>query len=587
MEDPERAREDGRVRRILLVAAALLGYVALTALLTYPLVARFWTAVPGAPGDASIFLWNSWWVKHALLDLKVNPFRTDYIFYPGGTSLVFHALTFLNGLASIPLQELFGLVAAHNTVIFASFVLSAFGAYLLVRHVTGNELASFIGGAVFAFCPYKFAHLLGHVHLVSTQWIPFYVLFVLRMTTEAPRRVRHAVCAGLFLILIGYTDYSYLLHSLLFTGILFGWTILADRTARRDPSFWKAYLVLAGVFLLGFSPVLLLAAQEAAHGDYPTVHGGGGSAAFVADLLGFVTPPVFHPVLKTWGQAVSRHFKGNVVEWTVFLGFTVIFLSLVAVRRRWRDCRSVRFWAVVGLVFLVLSMGPYLRVLGHKVVPLPGYFLTKTPVLNHLRAPSRFNLMTMLCCAVLSAYGLTYLLGATGGRRRRGLLASGVLALILFEYLAVPYPMWDAAHHPIYDLIRADREDCTVLEIPLGYCDGTHTLGLNSEHLMYFQTIHEKKMFGGLVARFPEHRLAHYRSLPLIGRVLSLEEGEHPEMNPSEETALAHEAVRRFKVKYVIVHRPYIGSPSHRYLTEILPLAEVWRDDELVAYRVE
>jgi uncharacterized membrane protein YqjE len=168
MEDVERTRQDGRFRRTFLYAAAILGYVALTTLLTYP----------------------------------------------------------------------------------------------LVRHITGNELASFVGGVVFTFCPYKFAHLLGHVHLVSTHWIPFYALFVLRMTTEASRRIRHALYSGLFLTLIGYT---------------------------------------------------------------------------------------------------------------------VIFLSVLAVRRHWRKRPSVRFWAVTCLVFLVLSMGPYLRVLGHKIVPWRDTSLHRLP----------------------------------------------------------------------------------------------------------------------------------------------------------------------------------------------------------------
>lgn len=110
----------------------LLGYPGLTLLFTYPLVRHFATHVPGDGRDDPSLVWNLWWVKHALVDLHVNPLTTDFLFYPIGVNLSFYTLTLLNGVVSIPLQALFGLVAASNLLLVLSFVLSGYGTYLLL-----------------------------------------------------------------------------------------------------------------------------------------------------------------------------------------------------------------------------------------------------------------------------------------------------------------------------------------------------------------------------------------------------------------------------------------------------------------------
>ncbi len=195
----------------------LLGYLGLTLLFTYPLVLHFTTHVPGDGRDDPALVWNLWWVKHALLDLHVNPLTTDFLFYPIGVNLSFYTLTLLNGVVSIPLQALFGLVAASNLLLLLSFVLSGYSTYLLVlyllngkrntQHVTRNTqhatrntfsvpLVAFIAGIVYAFAACKLWYVaLGQFNIASSQWIPFYVLFLLKMTERTPT---HSYLKGQF-----------------------------------------------------------------------------------------------------------------------------------------------------------------------------------------------------------------------------------------------------------------------------------------------------------------------------------------------------------------------------------------------------
>ncbi len=116
------------LRRHLLV---LLLYSLLGLALTYPLISHFATHVPGDGIDDPALAWNLWWLKFSLVDRQLNPFLSQWMFYPIGINLAFYTLTILNGLLSIPLQVAWGLVPASNLVLLSSFVLSGFGAYLL------------------------------------------------------------------------------------------------------------------------------------------------------------------------------------------------------------------------------------------------------------------------------------------------------------------------------------------------------------------------------------------------------------------------------------------------------------------------
>src|SRR5512142_362233 len=118
---------------------ALAAYVLLAVILTYPLVLHFTTHVAGDGGDDPALAWNLWWVPYSILQLHSSPIETSHMFYPIGLDLAFYTLTYLNAFLSIPFQYAFNLVAAANVNLLLSFVLSGFGAYLLVKYVLAHS----------------------------------------------------------------------------------------------------------------------------------------------------------------------------------------------------------------------------------------------------------------------------------------------------------------------------------------------------------------------------------------------------------------------------------------------------------------
>jgi hypothetical protein len=361
-------------------ALVVLGFAVLTFLLTLPIGLRLSTEVPGG-GDAWQHVWNLWWVKEALLSYHTNPYHTDLLFYPEGANLYFHTLVLTAGLIGIPLQLLgLDLITTYNLILLLSFVIGGYGAYLLCRYLTRNDWASFVGGMVFAFAPYHMAHLFGHMNLASLQWMPFYVLLLLK-AADAPgggrrelrRGVLYAVGAGALLALNAYTEWLYAIFLVMLTGVLVAWRVLlpSERHAARESRLgWgEAGLRLAllvGTFIVLTAPVLFPMLEEARKGyaQQPPNE----VLFYSADLVSALLPSELHPV---WGEAVERMVQHippylplkNSSERVLTLGFLALALGAFAVFRLRRE-RYVRFWAFTGVLMWLLSLGPVLQVLG-------------------------------------------------------------------------------------------------------------------------------------------------------------------------------------------------------------------------------
>jgi predicted methyltransferase len=165
----------------------LLLYGLLAALATYPLLLHFGTRLPSDGGDALQNYWNYWWTARAL-SAGQNPYWTPFLYAPYGAPLYLHTLNLFNGIVGLPVQWAFGMVPAYNTVVFLSFILAGYFAYLLVAEVSGSRLAGFVGGVVYAFGSYHMTHLLGHMNLLASEWLPAYLLCLRRAIGATGRR---------------------------------------------------------------------------------------------------------------------------------------------------------------------------------------------------------------------------------------------------------------------------------------------------------------------------------------------------------------------------------------------------------------
>ena len=540
-------------------------YTGLTLAMTWPIATQFTTLPDG--GDDWRFLWNLWWMKTALVDLHTNPFHTDYLYYPQGVNLYLDTLAPALGVIGIPFELLgFNLVAVYNLLALSSFVLAGYGTYLLVRHLTGSRPAGFVAGLIFAFCPYHFAHLLGHLNLVSLQWIPFYILALVRawewpraetihsgaapvLVTTCLSPALWAALAGLWLAVTSYTEWSYALFLGLFTLWFLAWHLRMNRQGPDGLASLRRLAVLGGVWLLLVAPVLVPMVQEALTSRFAqtTIQA---SNFLSADLTDVLVPSLFHPLWRVVGPVLEPHYTGRPrSERALFVGYTVLLLSTATVwvfRRR----RDVVFWGGTALGAWVLSLGPILHVWGQSNwggwrVPLPYAVLYFLPFFNIVRVPGRFMVLVMLALAVLVGYALA---STQAGRWKLPWLtrpvkgtATVVGALVLLEYLAIPFNMQSWNYDlPFYHELAQEPGRFGVLELPLA------PLAIYEG----FQTIHHKPIVGGYLARQPSDPFAN--STPVLLYLQPATPANDPLAVVASRTGLAD--LRRAGVRYVLVH---------------------------------
>jgi hypothetical protein len=551
--------------------------------MTYPLVARFTTHVPGGGGDDQTYLWNMWWVKRSLVDLVTNPFYTDHIFYPYKVGLSLHAYVFLNGVLSIPLQYFMGLVAINNLFLVLSFVLSGYGAFLLADYFVNDRRAAFLAGVVFAFCPFKMAHFVGQVNYSMTQWMPLYVFFLFKAFDGGRGSVRNALAAGVMLGLNYLTEAYFFIFMVLLTLIYLVYYLVSSRGGALA-SAGRLSLVAAGSvpFIL---PQAFFFISDMVSGRLRSVPPAGDEGTrYVVDLLGFFSVSPENPLLG--GLSLVGYFTAGFMDGpSAFIGFCVLLLALLGWRKTRLEEPVISFWVLSLLVFAVLSLGPYPHVMGKVIkIPLPFNLFKHVPVLDNLRCPSRFSVVTMLSLSVMAAFGARYMIRKVRHGRILYFLA---VSIILLEYAVLPVRMFDSSIPPVYREIASDTRAESVLEVPFFLRDGFNYIGTPMEAAMHFQSVHQKKSFSGFVSRLDrEHIFLSFLNLPLIRNIALLEMGLPLRAGYVEaDRKLGRVMVDLFGIGYVIVHKGHGTDKAHQLLKYALAMKKIHEDERLVVYR--
>ena len=605
-------------RRTLRRHLLILGfYLLLAVILTYPLVLKFTTHVPGSDTwayDEYTFIWNLWHFKASLIEGLVSPLHTELIYYPLGIDLILFTFNFFNALVALPLQMVFSLPMASNLTLMLSTVLSAYGTYLLVRYLLREERAEFReGAAVLAGLVYAFASnraiyaAMGHYDMVTSQWIPFYALYLVKMVREP--HWKNAVLAGLFaaFALLAEMIFGVFLGMLTLIYLL----VAARGTARSLIRLGGRFLVLAITAMVIWSPVGLPILRELLTGGYE-LEGWGEGINLSVDMFGFITPTALHPI---WGSDWVRELRA-VIEGTarfsdintVFLGFLTLALALIG----WlRFRRKVTVWVWSALTFAILSLGPILQINGRSrfdldgldvTYPLPFAILHYIPIVRGNRVPNRFSAVLMLALAVLVAYGVVALARIVARRIKspRGAL-SGLYALLavllIFEHAAFPMPLTDARVPSVYEQLAQEEGDFAILQLPLGWRNSFGMLGAENTRIQYYQTQHGKPILGGNISRNPPFKMDYFERLPFFRAIVQTETYREPD--PETDTAAraqAAELMSLYNVRYVVMLPPVAGrvpyadtwERTQAYARDLLPLESepAYQAEGVTVYRV-
>ena len=123
------------------------------------------------------------------------------------------------------------LVEAHNAIVIFSFVMAGIAAFWLSYAFGASYWPSILGGCVFTFSQYHFAHTEGHLQLLAVEWLPVFALLWYTLVTKPTYLA--SVGSAVSLTLVVLCDYYYFVYSLFYALIVIG----AETWRRRELSF--------------------------------------------------------------------------------------------------------------------------------------------------------------------------------------------------------------------------------------------------------------------------------------------------------------------------------------------------------------
>ena len=450
----------------------MLGFSALTLLMTYPLAREIQSALPNDLGDPLLVAWILGWdadrLRHGLQGIWDAP-----NFYPYLGTLTYSEHFLGIAVFSAPVQWLSGNpILAYNVAFLFSYVLAGCGMYWLTVSITGNRLAAVVAGLAFAFVPYRVATV-PHLHVLMSGWMPIGLLALHQYFASGSR-------AALFGFVV-----TFLFQGLSNTYFLYFFTFpvavvsLAGLIRRQRPTQRTLVeLSLAGaLILLVLAPVGLAYYQT--HTELGFVRGRDSAVQLSADVVSYLQ---VSPKLTLWGDVLARGraegqlFPGFVLLGLAATGLVVGFLPGRDIARQLTpSCRSaIRLYGLIGLLAFVLSLGPEPTAFGHVLSSSGPYDWLRavTPGLEGIRVPARFAVVVYLALGVLAAVGTTVLLSKLSRRVGVGIGVLIAIAVVGEGYGGplpmVPFePQADADDYAAYEWLLSSSPGA-VLELPLG-----------------------------------------------------------------------------------------------------------------------
>jgi hypothetical protein len=555
---------------------AIVLFLVLTLIVTYPLIFQLTSHIP-ACCDTWLYYWYMWWTKKALLGLHFDQFYTDFIYYPIGAKLSFEGL--YNSIVGAALWPILGGVLSFNLLFLSTYVLGALGVYLLVLRLTSDWKAGIVAGVIFVFFPLRNEYI-DFLNISTIQWIPFLALWFIKMMDEPT--IKKALVTALFFLLVVLSSGYFAISSIFMLAVIFLWNV--RKILNKD--FAQAFSVFLVASLALVLPFVYPSLRESLSDD-PMLRNSYLAPNFSADLISFVVPASGNPL-----HAEHRHiyhlFKTNITEWDSYLGIITIALMLLGAFKV--EVRKTGMWIVMFFLFVIISLGPHLQILGKQFddTRLPFYYLQELPVIESMRSPKRFLVTAMLAASVLASFGAHYLLSRKVADRWPSLvLMMGLVGLIITDYWGWPRNLItsDVSYPPFFEEIALEESNIVILHIPIANIVNTQPL--------YYQTIHEKKMIGGYVERPLPEAVEHIEQNKFLAGINLLGRFQEKKEIMAEEEQDAFKLFTQYpELKYVIYMKKLFFHPDMRIFAVYRPWLErhfgapVYEDGLVAVYRV-
>jgi hypothetical protein len=384
---------------VAVVALALAGYV----------ISGLWRSPAGQviaknAGDQAFFEWLLGYGVY-LLGHGADPFFTDLMNTPVGVNLAANTSITVYIVLFAPLTIVAGPQVSFATILTLNLAGSAFAWYLFLRrYLVRRTAAAALGGLFCGFAPGFISHANGHLNWTAGWIAPLVLWWVLKLP-EPRRWLRHGLILGL-LVTVGF---SIAAEGLFFTALACA-VFLGTRSLLphcRAAARTALPTVLAGLGVTAVVAGTLLAYPLYMHFAGPQTFSGTGfhQGHYAEDVGAYLEYPTRS--LAGW-LGFGSDLAPNPTEETSFFGLPLMMLvgaCVVLLRRHARPGGRetlIALWAV-GAVFLVLSLGPQLKIFKDTTfVKLPYAALMDLPLFDSA-LPGRFALVVACVIGIVLA----------------------------------------------------------------------------------------------------------------------------------------------------------------------------------------
>lgn len=492
----------------------MLLYLLTFVIMSYPFVFRMHDHLPMDNVDTHHALWQNWWaIESVTQGYDVN--YSELLFYPNGLDLTLLPPRWASLPIWTPLYLLFGDPLAFNLTAMFGVLLKAYGMYLLGLYLFKRRIPAWVTGAFYAFAATSLQLALQQPLTGATEWLPWFMLaYIAGITqlnhTKSPKMIIVLmVLAGLFFSFNAYANLKIAIFATLLGGG-FALFYMLGHQLWRIPLFYIAMIVF-GVSAVGFSlPILIPVLQStdlASANDGVILMGG-------IDILSFIKAEHNRPF--NYMQLLAS-FRGEELEdlniWGMsHVGFVSIAFALMGLLYAFRKNRTVLIWAILALVFWLLSLGIEIRYY-RELVDIywtPYRLLEDNFIFQTIKWPYRMSIPFLFAYAILIGYGLNYRLqSVTLNRKSWGLLTLAVI-MLLYGTSIFPIPMRPAPR-PDYLQELATLPDGAIINLPMG----RH----NAKYYMSVQRFHQRPMIEGMIARVPEGTYDYIDTHPILSPI--------------------------------------------------------------------
>jgi hypothetical protein len=457
-------------------------------------------------GDPALNAWVLQWMSRAIVHDPLHWYAGN-AFYPYAHAIVLADPLVPLAILNVPVRWFTSNPwVGYNLLIVAAYYLSCVSGAALARAVTGSDAAAVWGGIFWGFLFYRVHHI-GHLQILSFQWIPAAVVGLLRFWRRASTRT------ALLFVLTFVSQALISWYLAVITTVVVATVALLRpmrETVRRP--LLAYYVLMAAAIALLIAPFAIpyrAGFADSTLADRRALVDTFGDAVRLSDYL---TPPD----ATLAGARIAGNPYSIWRENTLYIGFVPLALAVAGLA-------TGRRWALIGgalvAVGYVLALGYVSPSLG---IRLPLHYAARwLPFLAGLRATQRFSLVVYMGILVLSSLGLARLVGTWSPRWR---MAATGCACALFLVEVFPFFLPFGAAQP-YSPSLPDRfiaqyqktrtAPLVVLHLPIHYIQDEYPT--NEATYMVDSTWHWARIVNGFSGGEPLgfiERMRILRTLP-------------------------------------------------------------------------